>query len=167
MNDFRNPHGDHMVPDIREIEALSRRVQHIDSSNAELSARMSGIESSVNSLVTAVDKIMDKVSAPPQTTNWQAIIGAMMLVFTLAASYSNLSVGPLRESLAMHSSDLKALNSVVSSAAAETNSAKGRVEGLYHWSDKLDANVLTSAQRLSSLEAQVLALKESIHGRNP
>ncbi len=159
--------NEHPLPDIREIEALSRRVQHIDSSNAELAARMSGIESSVNSLVTAVDKIMDKVSAPPHSTNWQAIIGAMMLVFTLAASYSNLSVGPLRDALALHSVDLKELNAVVSTAAADANSSKGRVEGLYHWSDKLDANGLSSAQRLSSLEAQVSALKESIHGRNP
>ncbi len=159
--------NEHPIPDIREIEALSRRVQHIDSSNAELSARLSGVEASVNSLVTAVDRIMDKVSAPPQTTNWQAIIGAMMLVFTLAASYSNLSIGPLRESLALHSADLKELNAVVSTAAADANSSRGRVEGLYHWSDKLDANVLSSAQRLSSLEAQVAAIKESIHGRNP
>jgi prefoldin subunit 5 len=131
--------NEHPIPDIREIEALSRRVQHIDASNAELSARMSGIESSVNSLVTAVDRIMDKVSAPPQTTNWQAIIGAMMLVFTLAASYSNLSIGPLRESLTVNTQDLKALNT----------------------------NISSTAQRMSSLEAQVSALKESIHGRNP
>ena len=156
-----------MVPDIREIEALSRRVQHIDSSNAELSARMSGIESSVNSLVTAVDKIMDKVSAPPQTTNWQAIIGAMMLVFTLAASYSNLSVGPIRDALALHTADLKELMGIVSAAAADTSSSKGRMDGLYAWSIKLDAQSLDSAQRLAALEAQVSAMKERDHGSNP
>lgn len=159
--------NDHSVPDIREIEALSRRVQHIDSSNAELSARMSGIESSVNSLVTAVDKIMDKVSAPPQTTNWQAIIGAMMLVFTLAASYSNLSIGPIRDSLALHTADLKGLTGIISASAAEASSSKGRMDGLYAWSIKLDAHALDSAQRLSALEAQVAALKERNHGSNP
>lgn len=159
MNEHSRRQAD-AVPDIREIEALSRRVQHIDSSNAELSARMSGIESSVNSLVTAVDRIMDKVSAPPQSTNWQAILAAMSLVFALAASYSNLSITPLRETLALHTNDIKEVSALLSTTAAEAHSAQERLNTLSRRAEKLDTTVLSNAQRLTSLET-TLAIRPS------
>jgi hypothetical protein len=115
--------------DERHWDSLDRKVEHLDIQYSTLSSRMSGIETSIKGLTDAVGKLTDKANQP-QKTEWQAILAGLALVFTLAASYSNLSTAPIIEDLNRLDESQTTSHSKINEILLDHTKSIGKIEAI-------------------------------------
>lgn len=81
-------------PDTR-IDKLESRYGHLDDQLSKQGASISGINATLAQFGQMLKDISDKVNQPPSTTNWWALISAMVALVIVFAQAVNMMVSPI------------------------------------------------------------------------
>ena len=81
------------------LDHLETRYRHLDREVGSLREDVASHTATLNQMNVTLQDIAKTVNAPKRT-EWQAIIAAATLVFTLAAAYSTLNTRPIETNLA-------------------------------------------------------------------